>query len=160
MMQRFHIPSSAAAIHLLCRVETKPNLNFSTRIMMDAVYKREGNSVLVHRFIEGLSPSLQNGVSKVTTEMLSYFLSLLSPNDLNRPVSSVEFLNKGERNEFDMHIKTLRALGLTYVPDSNSLSVSRTDDMRLEPAIDQLSYFQGVAPMKVNGRKEVPAIVS
>ena len=41
VIQNCHIPSAAAAIHILCRVETRPELTFSLRPLFDSLYQLE-----------------------------------------------------------------------------------------------------------------------
>ena len=38
-MQKYHIPTAAAAVHLLCSVQTRPDLTFSTRPLSDCQYQ-------------------------------------------------------------------------------------------------------------------------
>jgi len=56
LMQKYHIPTTAAAVHLLCSVETRPDLTFSTRPLSDCHYQNQANVLLIHRFMEGLPP--------------------------------------------------------------------------------------------------------
>ena len=121
-MEGLHIPSAASAVHYLCRVEQRPDLTFSTREMVDVQYQREANYALTQKFVEGLSP--QTGGSRcvdlLTTETIPYALWVLFAGEgggsLNRAASSLDILTKGERLSLDMHVATLRSLGLTYNP--------------------------------------------
>ena len=162
-MQKFHIPSAAAAIHLLCCVETRPDLTFSTRPMADAHYQNQANVLLVHRFVEGLAPRARRGVGggtdTVVSEVIPYGLWLLSAGDgkhsLSKPVSSVDILSDEEKLAFSAHVDTLRALGLTYVKDEGTWDAP-TEDVRLEPEIDKLVKFEY---MNDHGRKDIPPVL-
>ena len=162
-MQKFHIPSAAAAIHLLCCVETRPDLTFSTRPMADAHYQNQANVSLVHRFVEGLAPRARRGVGggtdTVVSDVIPYGLWLLSAGDgkhsLSKPVSSVDILSDEEKLAFSAHVDTLRALGLTYVKDEGTWDAP-TEDVRLEPEIDKLVKFEY---MNDHGRKDIPPVL-
>jgi len=162
-MQKWHIPSAAAAIHILCRVETRPDLTFSTRPLTDAFYQLEANIGLIDRFLEGLPPAAKAGVNKnhFISDMLPYCLRLLSAGSGNgslmRPVSSIDLLTKEERAAFDAHVNMLRALGLTYVKedDENTKFGAETINMRLEPEIDKISRYQGAS----KSRGDVPHLL-
>jgi len=167
-MQKFHIPSAAAAIHLLCRVETRTDLLLSTRQLNDARYQFEANDGLVSRFVEGLSPKSRCSMhgTGIVSDFIPYCLWILSAGfgsvALNRAVSSMDILNKYEKAAFDHHVGTLRALGLTYVKvDNTSVNVenggeSKRGGMRLEPEIDIISKFEGLT---VKHRKEIPSVL-
>jgi len=167
-MQKLHIPSAAAAIHLLCRMETKPDLVISNRSMMDALYLLEDNIRLTDKFLDGLPPSLRCYIrgSGVITELLPYCLWLLSAGQgngsLNRAVSSIEVLTKEEKIAFNAHVAMLRALGLTYVKadhghdDSNDVNV-KNDEMRLEPEVDKIVQFQSL-PASTTTRDIIPSV--
>ena len=165
-MQKFHIPSAAAAIHLLCRVETRTDLMLSTRQLSDARYQLEANGGLVSRFVEGLSPKARCSMhgTGVISDFIPYCLWILSAGygsvALNRAVSSLDILNKFEKTAFDHHVGTLRALGLTYVKtEDNSFGGDgpRRGGMRLEPEIDLLSKFEGLNLNK--RRKQIPSVL-
>lgn len=167
-MQKFHIPSAAAAIHLLCRVETRTDLILSTRQLNDARYQFEANDGLVSRFVEGLSPKSRCSMhgTGIVSDFIPYCLWILSAGfgsvALNRAVSSMDILNKYEKVAFDHHVGTLRALGLTYVKvDNTNVSVEnggepRRGGMRLEPEIDVISKFEGLT---VKHRKDIPSVL-
>jgi chromosome transmission fidelity protein 18 len=175
-LQRLHIPSSAVAVHLLCRVELKPDLNFSTRELSDLRYQHETNLALVHKFADGLPPNSKTSrcTQLLSTETIPYAMWILSAGDgsasLNRAASSMEILTKRERVSFDAHVEALRALGLTYVVASDQADASERDrvtrhsstvfqTMRLEPPIDRLvSYLHLNAPPRLQ-RKEIPPAV-
>lgn len=177
-IQRLHIPPAAAAIHLLCRIETRLGncLIYNTRKMNDVRYKLEANSNLLHQFIHNLSPTIQNsagGNSAIIRDLLPYAMWLLSAGDgrfsLQRAVSSLELLNDKEKVVFWDHVKRLRALGLTYVKadegKGNSFGGNHGRKLRLEPEIDQLIHFkrpedETTNKMIENPRKEIPSAVS
>lgn len=169
-MQKFYIPTAAAAIHVLCCVETKPDLTFSTRPLSDMNYQNQANVSLVHRFMEGLAPRARSGVGggthNVVSDVIPYSLWLLSAGDgkhsLSKPVSSVEMLHAEEKLAFSAHVATLRALGLTYVKEDVGFNDTRNFDngpnenVRLEPEIDKLVKFEGIDD---TGRKQIPALL-
>jgi chromosome transmission fidelity protein 18 len=168
-MQKFHIPSAAAAIHLLCRVETRTDLMLSTRQLSDARYQLEANGGLVSRFVEGLSPKARCSMhgTGVISDFIPYCLWILSAGygsvALNRAVSSLDILNKFEKTAFEHHVGTLRALGLTYVKSEDnsfggdSRAGPRRGGMRLEPEIDLLAKFEGLNLNK--RRKQIPSVL-
>ena len=147
-IQQFYIPSAAAAVHILCRVETSPELTYTLRPLLDALHRLEVNGGLVNKFLEGLNPKARSGISAqgFTSEVLPFCLSLLSAGGglgaLTRPVSSIEFLTKEERLTFDEHVEILRALGLTYKKVEDGLNLGTEIEMRLEPEIDKVLQFQ------------------
>ena len=160
MMQKWHIPNAAAAIHILCRVETRPDLTLSMRDLNDAIYQLEANSGLLDKFLDGLSPSTKSGVSKnhFVSDVLPYCLWLLSAGggsgSLTRQVSSFDILTQEEKVSFDAHVKMLAALGLTYVKDNDGedhrldFPPSRHSKFRLEPEIDKISNFRNLPKMR------------
>ena len=158
-MQKWHIPSAAAAVHILCRVETRPDLTFSLRSMNDSIYQLEANIRLVDKFLESLPPIAKSGVNKdrFIFDVLPYCLSLLSAGhgngSLTRPVSSVDVLTEEERAAFDAHVHMLRALGLTYVKEDDDEGMNNDSmprGMRLEPEIDKISRYHGVSTSRAN----------
>lgn len=171
-IQKFYIPTAAAAIHVLCCVETKPDLTFSTRPLSDLNYQNQANVSLVHRFVEGLAPRTRSGVGggmeNVVSDVIPYSLWLLSAGDgkhaLSKPVSSVEMLNTEEKVAFSAHVATLRALGLTYIKEDfgfnntagRNFDGNTNENVRLEPEIEKLVKFEGVDD---TGRKQVPALL-
>ncbi len=166
-IQSFHIPSAAAAVHVLCRVETNPTLTFSLRPLLDSVYQHESNNGLINKFFDGLNPKSRSGVSSsgFTSEILPFCLRLLSAGvgngALDRAVSSIDILTKEEKATFNAHVEMLRALGLTYKkvedgqPDANSMS--NEIEMRFEPEIDRVFQFQGLKK-SVTQRNIPPAV--
>jgi len=170
VMQKSYIPSAAAAIHLLCCVETRPDLTFSTRPLSDCHYQNQANVSLVHRFVEGLTPRSRRGVGggtdTIVSDVIPYGLWLLSAGDgkhaLSRPVSSVDILSAEEKLAFSAHVATLRALGLTYVKDQTSTydSYSPTEsaeNVRLEPEIDKLVKYEEMN--EHSGRRDIPPLL-
>ena len=168
-MQKLYIPSAAAAIHFLCRVETKPTLQYSLREMTDVAYSIEAKIGLISKFVESLSPHAKVNISgsSFTTTSLPYLLSLVSKdtdsNTLSRPVSSIELLNKEEKLIFDAHVAKLRTLGLTYVKTLNytdtTINPQENFDMRLEPEIDKLVEFKGFTSVAHAGIANIPPIL-
>jgi len=174
LIQNCHIPAAAAAIHILCRVETSPDLTFSMRPLLDSIYQLEANNALIHKFLEGLSPKAKSGLTSYgfASEVLPYCSWLLSAGEgngaLSRDVSSIEILTKEEKSSFDAHVEMLQTLGLTYkrVDESdvqqghmnmrkdNSFGV----EMRLEPEIDKVLHFQGI-PKSILRRNDVPPVM-
>ena len=117
-------PATAAAIHLLCRVEIKPDLNFSTREMYDVQYQQSTNQGLIQRFSEGVSPKckslkFQNEiVSREVIPQLAWILSAGSEGSkgaLSRASSSMDVMTPLERESLDHHVNVLTSLGLTYI---------------------------------------------
>jgi len=164
-MQKYYIPTAAAAIHLLCCVETRPDLTFSTRPLSDCHYQNEANVSLVHRFVEGLPSKSRRGVGggtdTVVSDVIPYGLWLLSAGDgkhaLSKPVSSVDILSLEEKLAFSAHVQTLRDLGLTYVKDGGTFDYNHTKNFRLEPEIDKLVRFEFLGDSV--GRREIPALL-
>jgi chromosome transmission fidelity protein 18 len=171
-MEGLHIPSAAAAVHFLCRVEQRPDLTFSTRAMVDVQYQREANYALTQKFVEGLSP--QAGASRcvnlLATETIPYALWVLSAGEgggsLNRAASSLDILTKGERLSLDMHVATLRSLGLTYVAAEEEQhrkeygAPSLAMNIRLEPPIERFVQFTDLSMSRQQKRQEIPPAVS
>lgn len=163
------MPAAAAAVHLLCRVETKPGLTFSNRTMMDAHYQREANANLTQKFVEGVTINTRGGGhGAVALETVPYSLWMLSAGhgsfSLNRAVSSLGILSKSERVAFDAHVSTLRSLGLTYVANEEGPLKLHNEKsgpvtMRLEPQIDRLIHFEELSVPRENRRKKVPSVV-
>lgn len=174
-MQRMHVPSVAAAIHLLCRVELKPDLCFSNREFSDVYYRRETNIGLVQKFSEGLPPKARGIKCQdvLTKELIPYAPWVLSAGNgnssLNRAASSIDMLTKVERESVDAHVALLRTLGLTYVAAVDEPDFRRKDPMVqmtvnkkmvLEPPIDRLVAYTQMKFSSRLERIEVPAAVS
>ncbi len=164
-MQKCHIPSAAGAIHLLCRVETRPDLSFSLRPLLDLFYQTEANNGLIDKFLEGLPPKVRSSAHRnhFVADVLPYLLTLLSAGSgrasLTRPVSSIDILTKEEKEAFLVHVDVLQSLGLTYVKESDQGEFNQGDSglkMRLEPEINKISEFQGME----SSRGAVPPVVS
>jgi chromosome transmission fidelity protein 18 len=162
----YSVPIVTAGIHLLCRVETKPNLTFSNREMTDIKYRRESNLGLVQKFMEALPTKAKNIKcnSLLTEEFIPLALWILSAGDgsasLSRPASSMDILTKMERDAANNHVAALRALGLTYTVDheqkNNSFSSFQAIEMRLEPPIHRLVEFKFLNNPGGAYRKEIP----
>jgi chromosome transmission fidelity protein 18 len=165
-MEALHIPSAAAAIHLLCRVEQRQDLTYSTRDLADSQYQMEANSALAQKFVEGLSLRARGtrSVNQLATETLPYALWILSAGEgssaLARAATSVELLSQGERHAFEQHAGTLRALGLSYVVEQEEAASGReyrnlSMKIRLEPPIERIVQFNDLP----NRRLEIPPAV-
>lgn len=167
-MEGLHIPSAAAAVHYLCRVEQRPDLTFSTRDMVDVQYQQEANYALTQKFVEGLSPQASRCVNLLATETIPYALWVLSAGEgggsLNRAASSLDILTKGERLSLDMHVATLRSLGLTYVAAEEEHrkeygAPSQAMNIRLEPPIERFVQFTDLSMSRQQKRQEIPPAV-
>jgi len=58
-LENYHVPTAAAAINTLCRVDGKSDLVFTTKELFEYNFKREANAALVGRFTDGLAPRLR-----------------------------------------------------------------------------------------------------
>ena len=167
-MEALHIPAATGAIHLLCRVEQRQDLTYSTREFVDAHFLHESNIGLAQKFFEGLSLQTRGarGVPQLASEIVPYALWMLSAGEgssaLDRVATSVDLLSKGEQNAFRQHAATLRALGLSYVKEQEeSVDVHKSFrhmpiKVRLEPPIEQFVKFSDLQVP----RREIPAAVS
>jgi len=169
-MEALHIPSVTAAVHLLCRVEQRQDLTYSTRELNDAQFLRESNVGLGQKFFEGLSLQTRGarGVHQLASEIVPYALWMLSAGEgssaLDRVATSVELLSKGEQVAFKQHAATLRSLGLSYVAEQEEAEGGGRRDsrrllpvkIRLEPPIEQLVKFSDLTI----SRQEIPPAVS
>jgi len=170
-LERLHIPSSAAAVHFLCRVEQRPDLTYTTRYLSDGRYQQEANFALTQKFVEGLSPQARGSrcVNLLATETIPYALWILSAGEgsssLDRAASSMDILSKGERRSLDMHVSTLQSLGLTYVAavEENARkdygASTLAMNIRLEPPIERLVQFVDLNLSKEQKRHEIPPAV-
>jgi hypothetical protein len=169
-LQKLYISTAGAAVHFLCGIEKRPNLNFSSRTMLDAVFKAEAHVGLIGKYMDGLSPRLRAtlfGVNPVT-ELIPYILWLLSAGNgnsgLHRAVSNIEMLTKNERLSFQRQIDLLIVLGLTYVKvdrfEASSSSSSHFDQFRLDPDIGDLMSFKDTSNEVNCRRNEIPPAVS
>jgi chromosome transmission fidelity protein 18 len=168
-MQRVFTPPMAAGIHLLCRVEVKPKLNFSSREMADAHFQLESNQALIQKFSEGLPTKAKNLKCRdlLSKEFIPMILWVLSAGEgaasLCRAASSIDILTKVEREIANNHVAALCALGLTYIPDNeeqiNNKPSFRMDTtaMRLEPPIHRLVHYNFLKRPGGLRRKEIPA---
>ncbi|KAL3911883.1 MAG: hypothetical protein SGARI_001427 [Bacillariaceae sp.] len=168
-MQRLNTPPIAAGIHLLCRVEVKPRLTFSTRELSDSQYQQEANQSLVQKFSEGLPVKSSNFKCRdlLAKELVPMVLWVLSAgagvSSLSRPASSIDLLSKAEREFADYHVAILRSLGLTYIQDAEREAMNagkshyRSDAiaMKLEPPIHRLVQYRG--SWNQIRRKQIPA---
>ena len=174
-MQRLYMPTSVAAIHLLCSVELRSDLIFTTRQLSDARYQQESNQTLVQKFAEGFPPQVSSSrcIQLLSTETIPYAMWLLSAGDgnssLTRPASSIDMLKPKERALFDDHVGKLRSLGLTYISASDQAEEMERDEanqtsfnksMRLEPPIERLVRYREVVFPPGLKRTEIPATVS
>jgi chromosome transmission fidelity protein 18 len=166
-MEALHIPASTAAIHLFCRVEQRPELTLSTRELSDSQFKREANSALLQKYIDGVSLRARcaRSANKVALEALPYALWALSAGEgssaLSRPTTSMELLGKGELHAFEQHAAILHSLGLSYVPDHDEATLSKEQHVRsfpyrLDPPIERLAQYSGLPKCRL----EVPVPVS
>jgi hypothetical protein len=172
----FGAPIIAAAIHFLCRIDTRPDLQLSNREIIQAKFEKEAHKDLVDRFREGLAPKFRSFVtsSVAQLEVLPYSVWLISAGtasgtSLARCVTSFDMLNADEKKSFMAHVATMRALGLTYVFHEHSDKALMNNDlailtnlssscMRLQPEIDKLVHFQDLDFSLT--RIEIPDIVS
>jgi chromosome transmission fidelity protein 18 len=170
-VEALHTPAVAAAIHILCRVEQPQDLTYSTRDLSDSQYQMEANKALIQKFLDGLSlraKCTRSGLNQIATETVPYSLWILSAGEgsgaLNRTVTSLDLLSKGEYQAFEHHCEILRTLGLKYVAvhDDSFRSrgqlhhLSSTPKAGLDPPIDRLVQFVDMP----NDRLEVPVAVS
>ncbi|CAJ1930262.1 unnamed protein product [Cylindrotheca closterium] len=164
----------AASIHLLCRVELKPDLTYSARDFVDAHYQRETNVGMVQKLIEGLpaKSGSMKCLSYMAQEFIPYAMWMLSAgrdkSSLSRAASSIDMLTKTERVSLDSHVALLQSLGLTYSCD-NEEPVMKKDfttnfqqhqqhkQMVLEPPIDRLVIFKELRVSNYFRRVEIPS---
>jgi len=165
-MQSLYTPTAAAAVHLICRVEQRPDLVYTTKDFQNLRYRREDNTALWQKFSEGLSPGFRSGrcSNLLVTEMIPYVLWVLSAGEgssaLDRGASSFELLNKGELAAFNNHVSALRALGLTYVSQKHGeFANHHSPTLRLEPPIDRFSEFMGLQLSSERRRRNIAPMV-
>eukprot|EP00934_Nitzschia_sp_Nitz4_P004302 Nitzschia sp. Nitz4//scaffold4_size323378//176158//179022//NITZ4_000667-RA/size323378-snap-gene-0.458-mRNA-1//-1//CDS//3329553420//4292//frame0 len=153
--------STAASIHLLCRVETTPSVTLSTRELSDTIYHMQENGGLFRKFAEGLPAKTHNnmGMLALTTEYVPLLPSILFADPtLTRGASTIEALTVLERTSVEAHLSIMRSLGLTYIAEtkeSNDKHEGEWNIMRLEPAIQKLSDFSSVKRRPQQYRKNV-----
>lgn len=168
-----HVPFLAASIHLLCRVELKADLTYSTRDFADVHYQRETNLGMVQRLIEGLpAKSGMKCLGFLAQELIPYAMWMLSAgsgkSSLSRAASSIDMLTKTERASLDAHVALLQSLGLTYSHNSEELGMKKEftsnlqqqQQMVLEPPIDRLVVFKKLRISPYFSRIEIPSGVS
>ena len=160
---RYSVPIMTAGIHLLCRVEVKPNLSFS-RESNDMKYKQESNLRIIQKFLESLPAKAKNLKCNalLAEEFIPLALWILSAGQgsgsLSRPASSIDILTKMERDSANNHVAVLCALGLTYVLDDEqknddvSSFRAKVSEMRLEPPIHSLIQYKSLNCY----RKQIP----
>jgi chromosome transmission fidelity protein 18 len=175
MMQYMHIPTTAMALHLLCRVERRPELQLSNKDMFFARFQAEANLSLLKKFLEGLSPSVKAGsmsLQNLTQEALSFILWTLSAGNygtkesLNRAVTTKDMLNRDETQAFDAHVSKLSSLGLTYVSDISSNNSPQEENGETREDEDSSSFggaaskssFQISKPMRLE--PEIDQLIS
>jgi chromosome transmission fidelity protein 18 len=168
-MQRLYTPSVAAGIHLLCRVEVKPRLNFSNRELADIHYRQESNQALVQKFSDGLPAKVKDIKCHdlLSKEFIPMALWILSAGEgassLCRAASSFDILTKTEREIATNHVSDLFSLGLTYVADNDAPQNikhsfrSEATVMRLEPPIHRLVLYNDLIMPGGLRRKEIPS---
>lgn len=166
-MEALHIPSTAAAIHLLCCVEQRQELTFSTREFAESRFHLEAKTSLAHKFAEGLSLQSRcaRGVDQLATETIPYALWILSAGQgsgaLDRVATSVNLLSKGEQESFHHHAAALQSLGLSYVAEQEEVEngdntfKSQSLRVRLEPPIE---IFVNYSELQ-NFRQAIPPVV-
>lgn len=165
-MEALHIPFVTAAIHLLCRVELRQDLTYTTRDLADSQYQMEANSALAQKFAEGLSLRARGSrsLNQLATETVPYALWVLSAGEgssaLDRAATSVELLSRGERDAFERHAATLRVLGLSYAAEQEEATSGREHrhvlvKVRLEPPIERLVQYTDLP----NNRQQIPPAV-
>jgi len=164
----YSVPIVTAGIHLLCRVEVKPDLTFSNREMADMKYRQESNLGLVQKFLEALPTKAKNLKCNtlLTEEFIPLTLWVLSAGggsaSLSRPASSIDILTKMEQDTANNHVAVLCALGLTYKVDheqhNGGVSSFRasTSEMRLDPPIHRLVEYKFLNHPGGLYRKEIP----
>ncbi|GMH67839.1 hypothetical protein TrST_g13520 [Triparma strigata] len=151
---------SAAAINVLCAVETKPDLVFNSKEDWEFRFARDKNVGLCKQFIDGLQITSRLGTFEAVSDLVPAALNMLAAstgtNSLNRVVSTVTMFNKVEKKSFDQKVAILRTLGLTYVRADQSGIVDdgvMGDEMVLSPRINKLVNFRGSEE-----RREIPNV--
>jgi hypothetical protein len=150
-------------IHLLCSVERRQDISFSTKAFADAAFKTETNAAMLRKFKEGMvlnqSLSSRSHVGLVQ-DTIPFVLWALSAGEgsgsLTRGTTSEKLLKTNERQSFERHACIMSALGLTYRAKEDVEThhmVQKTFCM--EPPIDDLA-FTGLDIT----RQEIPSSVS
>jgi len=168
----YAVPVATAGIHLLCRVEVKPDLTFSSRELADVKYRRETNLGLVQKFSEGLPTKAKNLKCNalLTEEFIPLALWILSAGNgaasLSRAASSIDILTNMERDTANNHVAALCALGLTYTVDREQQEKNRglsasfrsaVSEMRMEPPIHRLVEYSSLNYPGGLCRNEIPS---
>ena len=165
----YSTPVVTAGIHLLCRVEVKPNLIISSRELTDNKYRRESNLGLVQKFCEGLPAKAKNLKCKslLAKEFIPLVMWILSagngPASLSRAASSIDILTKKEQDAAKKHVETLYALGLTYIVNREEQEKRidgpshQMNEMRLEPPIDRLVEYTALRQRGTLCRNDIPS---
>ena len=170
-MQTKYLPCGAAAVHVLCRVEKRQDLVFTTRELADNRFNMETNRALTHQFVESLALQSRTlrSADLVAVETSPYVLWILSAGDgsgsLDCIASSMNLLSPRVQISFENHVSALRSLGLTYVKahkdqsthDSWSKYSNNPTKMILEPALDRFVHFQHIVG---DQRRPLPEAVS
>ncbi len=163
----YAVPVVTAGIHLLCRVEVKPDLTFSSRELADMKYRRDSNLGLVQKFSEGLPTKAKNLKCNdlLAQEFIPMALWVLSGGDgsLSRAASSIDILTNTEQDAAKRHVEALCGLGLTYVVDreqqekEGASSFHKANEMRMEPPIDRLVEYASLRHPGGLYRKDIPS---
>lgn len=169
-MQSKYLPCGAAAVHVLCRVEQRQELTYSTRELHEGRFNMEANQALSQRFVEAMSPKVRavRCASLVALETSPFVLWILSAGEgsisLDRLASSMKLLSPKELIAFEDHVSVLRSLGLTYVVTDSSTgkkweqrSSSQVDAV-LDPPLERFIHFDFF--MNPKERRSIPTAVS
>ena len=170
-VQDHQIPTAAAALHLLCRVEQRPDLVYTVRDFYDNQFKQENSQSMVQRFAEGIPPASRCGrsISLLVSDFIPYTLQILScgqgTGSLDRVTASADLLNPNEAKAFDRHATVLHSLGLTYVSsekpsDKDYRSAHKMLSATLDPPIHTLVAYTGFDVPLCTERREIPSGVS
>jgi chromosome transmission fidelity protein 18 len=165
-LQNLYIPSTANALHCLCRVEQRQELTFSDRELYDIRFRQEANQELAFRIAEGIVPACKTArtTSLMGIETASYVLWVLSAGygkcALDRAVTSVKLLKDNEQQAFTHHADVLRSMGLSYKMDpADYTDPSKPPSefrLKLEPP---LQYFARYTNGHRSRRRPVPDMV-
>jgi hypothetical protein len=171
-VQDQQIPTTAAALHLLCRVEQRSDLTYTVREFYENQFKLETSLSLVQRFAEGIPPHSRCGrsISLLVSEFIPYTLHILSSGQgtgsLDRATASLELLNANELNSFHRHGTLLQSLGLSYTtieedsPSRGYKFIQKHAAAILDPPIHQVVEYASMDPSTAQQRREIPFGVS
>ena len=158
-LQSTQTPPTAAAIHLLCRVEQKPDLLLSARQMTECHFERESKRALAQSFVEGMLITRRGSrtIDHAVTELIPYMLWILSAGggscNLNRTTTSMSMLSPTEQEAVAQHVKTMVSMGLSYkFHDSDAVATMQTASIQFDPPIHRLVEYRELE----NTRIEVP----